>query len=180
MYAAPKPFLEELDSLLIPLMNGTGTIPPKTAQRIVGKAGRLSQVVKEARPFTSALYAAYSASAHADRIGPREAGPGLAPCSRFATAARWVHRLISGNEDEIFPLQRLVSHLIPPSLNMLGLVIQVDASLWGTGAAPRKNGKIVEYWATPWRTQDVVFSALQPGQQSIILSGKLLLCFFPS
>ena len=92
----PKPFLEEFDSLLIPLMKGTGTIPLKTAQRIVGNVGRLSQVVKEARPFTNALYTAHSASAHADRIGPREAGPGLAPCSRFATVARCVHRLISG------------------------------------------------------------------------------------
>ena len=47
------------------------------------------------------------------------------------------------------PMQHLARHLIPPSLNMLGLVIQVDVSLWGADAVLRENDKIVEYWVTP-------------------------------
>ena len=48
----PELYLRELDALLAPLASDVGTVPLKDAERTVGKAGRVSHIVPEARPFT--------------------------------------------------------------------------------------------------------------------------------
>ena len=50
-----------------------GTVSLNDAEKTVGKAGHTSHIVPEARPFTGALYAAYTAASKADSEGPREA-----------------------------------------------------------------------------------------------------------
>ena len=100
----PGQYLRDLSLLLKPLEIGTGSIPLSEALCTVGKVGRVSQVINEARPFTGALYAAYTAAVLSDKEGPRQAPIHHAPCSRFATVATWLRLLISGNGDDIFPL----------------------------------------------------------------------------
>ena len=58
----PPSFLCVLLVLLKPLVRGTSSINLVEALTVVGKAGRLAQIVREARPFSGALYAAYQAS----------------------------------------------------------------------------------------------------------------------
>ena len=43
---SPKPYLLSLDALLEPLARGTCSLPLKEADKIVGKAGRLCQIIK--------------------------------------------------------------------------------------------------------------------------------------
>ena len=44
----PKKYMEEVSVLLEPLVAGTGSIPLSDALYTVGKAGRISQIIKEA------------------------------------------------------------------------------------------------------------------------------------
>ena len=160
----PKKYLEEVSVLLEPLVAGTGSIPLNEALCTVGKAGRISQIVKEVRPFTGALYAAYTVAVRQDLIGPRQAPKRHAPCARFATAAQWLKLLISGEDNEIFPLRQVVSHLSRPRATMMDVVMQVDASPWGGGATLRHTGKTIEYWWTIWDERDVQKMKVQTGQ----------------
>ena len=48
----PELYLKELYTLLEPLSAGKGTVSLKDAERTAGKAGRISHIVPEARPFT--------------------------------------------------------------------------------------------------------------------------------
>ena len=83
----PKEYLVDLAILLKPLEQGTDSIPLNEALSTVGKVGRVSQVIKAARPFTGTLYAAYTAAVKQDLIGPRQSPHRQAPCSRFSIAA---------------------------------------------------------------------------------------------
>ena len=51
----PELYLRELYALLEPLSAGKGTVTLKDAERTVGKAGIISHIVPEPRPFTSGL-----------------------------------------------------------------------------------------------------------------------------
>ena len=102
----PKKYLEEVSVLLDPLVAGTGSIPLNEALCTVGKAGRISQIVKEARPFTGALYAAYTAAVRQDLTGPRQAPKRHTPCAIFTTTAQWLKLLISGEDNVISPSDR--------------------------------------------------------------------------
>ena len=127
----PAEYLEELDTLLVPFTDSTNQVTIREAERAVGKAGRVSQIIKEARPFTGAMYAAFTASKQADASGPRNAEPGMVPCRRFATAARWMRMMISGPDNCIMPLIRLVDVADDKLASTRGPVIQFDASIWG-------------------------------------------------
>ena len=127
----PKSYLEDLVKLLKPLEQGVGSWPLEEARKVVGKAGRLAQIVPEARPFAGALWAAFSEAWKADTTGVREAPPGKAARSRFCYAAKWLLQLIKGDDNQIFPLQRLVSHLPLPVATTNDVILQFDASPWG-------------------------------------------------
>ena len=157
----PPQYLRELDILLKPLASGKGTVTLKEAETTVGKAGRIAHIVPEARPFTGALYAAFSCSVKADTTGPREAPPGMAPCRRFKTAARWVRLMIGGTSKDFFPLRRVVSHRPPAAATLDGWVIQFDASIWGGGAILKFNNVVVEYWYCAWTTKEVARLGVQ-------------------
>ena len=110
----------------------------------MGKVGRVSQIIKEVRPFTGALYATYTAAANQDLIGPRQAPRRQAPCSRFSTAARWLQLLISGEDNDIFPLKQDVSHMPRVKATVKEVVFQVDASPWDGGTTLRHT------WGDQW------------------------------
>ena len=117
-------------------------------------AGRISQVVKEARPFTGALYATYTTAEHANRAGPRESKKGHTQCWRFKTAASWLLLLVAGTDKAFFPLRQLVTHSPRPKASVDGTVFQVDASPWGGGAILIVNGVVKEYWWYVWNNRD--------------------------
>ena len=129
----PKTYLADLATLLKPLEQGTGNIPLNEALSTVGKAGRVSQVINEARPFTGTLYATYTAAVKQNLIGPRQAPHRQAPCSRFSTAAKWLRLLISGEGNELVPLRQEASHFKRATATMNDIVFQEDASPWGGG-----------------------------------------------
>ena len=52
----PVEYLRDLAVMLRPLAQGVGHFPLGDARKVVGKAGRLAQIVPEARPFTGALW----------------------------------------------------------------------------------------------------------------------------
>ena len=53
------------------------------ADSLVGKAGRVADVLPLTRPFVATLYAAMSAALAAAAAGAREAPPGMVACRRF-------------------------------------------------------------------------------------------------
>ena len=80
--------------MLTPLAEGTGSITLKGADRIVGRAGCLLQVINEAMPVTGALHAAFPEQEQRTEKGQREAKPGRAACRRFHIAASWLKMII--------------------------------------------------------------------------------------
>ena len=143
--AVPEVYLRELAAMLRPLAAGVGSLPLDEARKIVGKAGRLAQIVAEARPFTSAMWTAFQEAWSADKKGIREAPPHEAARHRFAWAAKWLLQLIAA-DNEIFPLRTLVTHLPPVVATTMDVIMQFDASPWGqeplsnTVASSRNTG----------------------------------------
>ena len=127
----PTSYLEDLAKLLKPLEQGVGSWPLEEARNVVGKAGRLAHIVPEERPFTGALWVAFSEVWKADTTGVREVPPGKAARSRFCMAETWLLQLIKGDDNHSFPLQRLVSHLPLPVATTHDVRLQFDASPWG-------------------------------------------------
>ena len=91
---------------LTPLRAGRGHVSITWARKAVGQAQRLAQVVPDAQPWASALWAALTGATQAAESGQREAPPGRLPACRFATGARWMMALLEGS---ILPLSRTVT-----------------------------------------------------------------------
>ena len=53
----------------------TKTLPMHVAERLVGRAGRIAQIVPSARPFAAALYAAQTAAKRSSESPQPEAPP---------------------------------------------------------------------------------------------------------
>ena len=71
----------------------------KEAQELCGRAGRLGQVVPDAKPFVSNLYGALAGSLQAQANRSREAPPGQVATRRYRSAAQWLVRLLSQDSD---------------------------------------------------------------------------------
>ena len=56
----PAEYLRDLATMLRPLAQGVGHFPLEEARKVVGKAGRLAQIIPEARPFTGAMWGGHS------------------------------------------------------------------------------------------------------------------------
>ena len=140
----PTEYLRDLAVMLRPLAQGVGHFPLDEARKIVGKAGRIAQIIPEARPFTGALWGAFSGAWEADKSGKKEAPPHEAAIWRFSMAAKWLLQLIA-SDGHIFPLRRLVSHKPAVVATINDIVIQFDASPWGAGATLKYKGKLKEY-----------------------------------
>eukprot|EP00971_Amphidinium_carterae_P195836 3886184-Amphidinium_carterae.1 len=99
----PLDFLKLLASDLEQLSAPRGVATVTLARRAVGRASRVAQIVPEARPFSSALWAALT---DAMAAGRREAPPNCVARARFHQAAQWFLALLG---DCIFPLRRRIS-----------------------------------------------------------------------
>ena len=128
------------------------------AHTLCGRAGRLAQVVPEAKPFVSALFAALAGSIASGRSGSREAPPSKVATSRYRTAAAWLVALLQG---EYFRLQHTF-YLDRQLLSIRVCSVEFDASPWGGGALLVENGEVVEHFSVCWDLKDAEHLGVEP------------------
>ena len=121
----------------------------KEGDELCGKAGRLAQVIPEARPFCAGFYAALAGAKHAKRAGAREAPPSKVATRRFATSARWILKLLLGEDSAPFPLVHDV-RAVPPTFDPKKLRVEFDASTTGGAALLIENNIVSEYRVVAW------------------------------
>ena len=161
----PQEFVDGVVEVLNGFCRRQGHAPAAAARALLGKAGRVAQVVPAAAPFVSSLWAAYLGSLQALERGVAESPPGTVPVQRFFAAAGWFRALLTGEgppdaKDVLFPLQRIVYS--QPDLAHFGTSpfhVEFDASPWGGGAVLRKGSDPVSYFSTVW--DDAVLELLE-------------------
>ena len=146
----PVKYLEDLLLILNPFCSQHGRASLKDAERMVGKASRVAQVVPSARPFVSGLWAALTASKKDIAIGKNRTKGTRIATRRFVTAARWFKALIEGSQEALLPLTREVLAHKPARASTSGWVAQFDASTSGGGAVLRCGQKVVAYFMIEW------------------------------
>jgi len=174
----PQSLIDELLELLRPLSTSTGHISEKAVRTIVGKCNRVAQVVPDARPFVSAMYAALTSAQRAKSTGHREAPPGRVPIKRFSVAARWMRQVL-GPSCPVLPLERRIQAGGPAAIPDSVWTAQFDASPWGGGAILRRGNEIKEYWLTKWRIEDMKHLDIhigEPSAQCFLEFLALLIC----
>ena len=150
----PKSFVEQFLPLVQKFCDPKRrTATWKEADELCGKAGRLAQVVPEARPFCAGFYAALAGAKHAKRAGAREAPPSKVATRRFATSARWVLKLLLGEDSAPFPLVHDV-RAVPHAFDPKKLRVEFDASTTGGAALLFENDTVSEYWVVAWTEED--------------------------
>eukprot|EP00971_Amphidinium_carterae_P174657 3462078-Amphidinium_carterae.2 len=98
----PLDFIKLLAGDLDQLCAPRGVAPLAVARRAVGRVSRVAQIVPEARPFSSALWAALT---DAMAEGRKEAPPNSVAKARFYHAAQWFLALL---DNGLFPLRRRI------------------------------------------------------------------------
>ena len=147
----PPAFLQDLAELLAPLCRRTGTVGIQELEVAVGKAARVAHVVPSAKPFVAGLWGGLGAAKAARNAGVREAPPNQVACRRVCFSASWLRALILDDQNQILPLERMVTPSPPASRNLSGWSIEFDASPFGGGAVLKDtNGSITEYFSTVW------------------------------
>ena len=133
----PADFLKELMDQVIEVARIGGRISDADANKLVGRAARVSFVVPASAPFSAALRAALT-DARATASDRRRAHQRSShAAARFATAASWFVALLGGcplAEGVELPLQRVIEpggrlELTPGACEALVF----DASPWGGG-----------------------------------------------
>ena len=133
----------------------SGTVPLKLAERVVGRAGRVAQIVPEARPFAGALWTALTAAKKANDSGPKEAPPGKAAVRRFTVASRWMTLLLRQDPEAPFILRREVLARGPKPASRSSWTIEFDASIYGGGAVLKHGDTLHEFFIKEWCNEDV-------------------------
>jgi hypothetical protein len=160
----PADYLVNLVEVLAPFCEEEGMASLKDAERMTGKANRVAQVVPNARPFVSALYAALAASKADIATGKNRSRGRRIATRRFLTAAKWLRALIRGDSAVQMPLRRLVLADGPPKATMSDWVIQFDASTSGGGAVLRSGQRITEYFVARWTLDTARQLGAVPGE----------------
>ena len=151
----PQKFTEELVHQLGPFCADKGHSPRKAAEVVVGRVGRVAQVIPEARPFSTALWAALTDSDRAAKAGRREVPPGRVAHRRFAYGARGIRSLLQASDDAPFLLERPVHAQGPRAASASGWALATDASPWGGGAVLLHNGTPMECASWIWNDYQV-------------------------
>ena len=135
------------------------------ADSLVGKAGRVADVLPLTRPFVATLYAAMAAALAAAAAGAREAPPGMVACRRFRNGARWLQRIL-GYQDQRAPVPHAndVRAQLTPTATKPARRIEVDASPWGGGAVLYVGDRPVQCFSCRWRKRDFRDKAVEIGQ----------------
>ena len=126
------------------------TQPLSSAEALVGKAGRVAHVLPLTRPFTSALYAALTASVVAHSVKAKEAPPCQVACRRFYEAALMLKRILATAGRSLVPLHRDVPAVAPEPADPRRRRIEVDASPWGGGGALYSDNWPTECYSLAW------------------------------
>ena len=147
----PTEYLETVLQTLEPFCTAEGRASYRDAERMVGKAGRIAQVVPGARPFLAGLYAALAATRRDIENGKNKTKGSRIATSRFGTSARWLRALIKGDADTLLPLERKVFARKPAPASTAEWVIQFDACTSGGGAVLRCNQTITEFFYGQWK-----------------------------
>jgi hypothetical protein len=92
--AVPQAFIASVLEDLAEFTSDHKAVAAHVAERLVGRVGRIAQVVPSARPFACAMYAAMTASKRAANTGKLEAPPGKVAVCRFNSAAKWFSTLL--------------------------------------------------------------------------------------
>ena len=129
------------------------------AYALCGRAGRVAQVVPEARPFISALYAALAASLCSHHACLREAPPRKVAVRRFQAAATWLEALLNNVP---FRLQHTI-YAVTPTIPLSKMRVEFDASPWGGGALLWVDGAISEYAILRWTEKDCEHDGVRIG-----------------
>ena len=147
----PEAFVQSLLPLALKFSTeSTKAASLADAHALCGKAGRLSQVVPEARPFSQALFAALAASLRSKRGGGRECAPSKVATRRFRVAARWLVALLRRDQTAPFRLEHTVSVCREP-FNPLQVRVEFDASPWGGGAVLFEKNEPTDFSRLPGR-----------------------------
>ena len=129
------------------------------AYALCGRAGRVAQVVPEARPFISALYAALAASLRSHHSGLREAPPRRVAVRRFRSAAVWLEALLTNIP---FRLQHTI-YASTPIVPLTRMRVEFDASPWGGGAVLWVDGQVSEFAILQWTKEDCSHDSVRIG-----------------
>ena len=159
----PEKYLEELLVALSPFCQLQGRATLKEAERMVGKASRVAQIVPSARPFVAGLWAALTATRRDADDGKNKTRGRRIATRRFTTSARWFRALIEGGTEALLPLERTVLAHRPPAAVMSGWVVQFDAATTGGGAVLRCGHQIVEYYTMAWTKSVAKHLGVVPG-----------------
>ena len=147
----PVEFIESLRPLAIKFSNPENKLATlKEAQELCGRAGRLGQVIPDARPFINNLYGALAGSLLAQANRSREAPPGQVAIRRYRSAATWLACLLRQEADAPLRLEAKVwaeSFSYDPQVQR----IEFDASPYGGAAILFVNGQATEYFAIDWQ-----------------------------
>ena len=146
--ALPADFLKVFYEELEIFASGVGSVEEAVVKRLLGRAGRVAFIVPDARPFVSALWAAFAAATGAvAKSGRREAPPGRCAAKRFKHAARWLRALVAPHQGgRLFPLEsRYVLNMT--RIQSDRFQAQFDASPWGGGAVLWEHGRLTSWWA---------------------------------
>jgi hypothetical protein len=148
--ACPDAFVASVVEDLLLFAGKSKTAPRAAAERLVGRVGRLSQIVPTTRPFAGALFAARTAAFNAVS---QEAPPGKVAVKRFRTAATWFLTLLRDASFEPIILSRIVWAHTPEVSVASPWSLEFDASPWGGGAVLYEGGKPREWFHTAWTNE---------------------------
>ena len=136
----PDSFLKSILDDIASLLGPSKTVSLSLLERLVGRIGRVAQIVPATRPFAGAFFAALMAARSSATIfSRREAPPGKAAVKRFRTTAAWFQTLLTSKELGPLLLQREFWPHGARSVPKSGYSAEFDASPWGGGAVLRKD-----------------------------------------
>ena len=130
----PVAYLKDLVTILEEFCADKNVVSWKEAERMVGKAGRVAQVVPAARPFLSGLWAALSGARGDLQSGKNPSHGSKVSTSRFVTSARWLRALILNDDRTPHATDQNHQGQGANSGQASKWVAQFDASTTGGGA----------------------------------------------
>ena len=146
----PQAFVDSVIADLDQFLGQEKSLPMHVAERLVGRAGRIAQIVPSARPFAAALYAAQTAAKRSgDSLQP-EAPPGRVAVRRFSVVSAWFKALLHDPGLAPVLIQRVVDPHGETQIPMANATIEFDGCPWGGGAVLRVDGVATEYFACKW------------------------------
>ena len=120
------------------------------AQEICGRAGRVGQVVPEAKPFVSNFYGALAGSLRAHEGRSREAPSGRVATRRYRLAAQWLVKLLVQDSSAPLKLQTQV-FASSPCFDPQICRVEYDASPYGGAAILFDKGVLSEWLSLDWQ-----------------------------